>query len=259
MKTRDITTVALIASLFAASCEESYQPVPLTYEIGAEIMNMERPEDAYNYPVYPGTDAWAELHTGEEMLKACQVPEKVLKNMSTQGVIQALWEYPLLIDAFHRHQYQLDFKSMFSQNNAYKALCKRKDAGTSLLERIMAVNPLYAEPQSRFKFELLEMLAAQDIFLSQLDRKSKVLLVKTVLEKDNCRQNANFDDRMEERVITWLLAGKVMLNANYAPFVSEVNGNEALALFFTSDSYTYMDFVYGNIPQIIAKHANRFI
>jgi hypothetical protein len=258
MKAKSAITVALTISLFA-SCEKRDGTDSSIYEPEAEIMNMERPEDSYDYPVYPGTEAWVELSTGEEMLKACQVPEDVLKTMSTQAVIQALWEHPLLTDVFHRYQYRRDFESMFSQNNAYRELCTRTDAGISLLERIKAVNPLYAVPLSRFKFELLEMLAAQDIFLSQLDSMSKVSLVKTVLEKDDCRQkNADFANK-PERAVTWLLAGKAMLNAGYRPFVSEVNGNEALALFFTSNSYVYLDNVYGNIPQIITKHANRFI
>jgi hypothetical protein len=40
----------------------------------------------------------APFKTGKEMEDACQVPADVLKNMSTQAVIQAIWEYPFFMD-----------------------------------------------------------------------------------------------------------------------------------------------------------------
>jgi hypothetical protein len=258
MKARLLTPIALIVFLFA-SCRQSDEMDSPVYRPEAEIMNMERPEGSYDYPVYPGTEAWAELSTGEEMLEACQIPENVLKAMSTQAVIQALWEHPLLTDVFHRDQYRRDFDSMFSSNHAYRELCAREDAGISLLERMKAVNPLYSVPEARFKFELLEMLAAQDVFLSLLTVEDKVLLVKIALEKDDVRQkNAAFANK-PERAVTWLLTGQTMLNAGYRPFVAKVNGNEALKLFFTSDLYVYSNEVYGNIPQIITEYAIEFM
>jgi hypothetical protein len=259
MKTKHTVSV-LIISLFA-SCEKRDGTDSDIYEnlirTKIEIMNMERPKDSYNYPVYPGMEEWAKLSTGEELTEACQIPENVLKTMSTQAVIQALWEHPLLVEIFHRHQYQLDFESAFPQNNAYRELCTRNDVGISLLERMKAVNPLISV--SGFEFELLEMLAVQDVFLSQLDVNGKVTLIETALEKDGLRQkNAGFADR-PERAVTWLLLGKTILNAGYGPFVTEVNGHEALLLFLTSDSYVYLEQVYGNIPQIITEYAVEFI
>jgi hypothetical protein len=263
MKTKLVIIIVLIVFFFA-SCEqknamESSFPYEPLIRTKVEIMNMERPKDSYNYPVYPGMKAWAELATGEEQVKACQVPEDVLKTMSTQAVIQALWEYPLLVNVFHRYQYRHDFESLCSTNNAFRELCTRKDAGISLLERMTAVNPLISVPESGCEFELLEMLTCQDVFLFQLDAESKTALVEIALEKDGLRQqNAGFADR-PERAITWLLLGKTMLNAGYSPFVAEVNGNEDLKSFFTGDMYVYLEPVYDNIPQIITEHAIGFI
>ncbi|MDR3226687.1 MAG: hypothetical protein LBT56_03340, partial [Prevotellaceae bacterium] len=106
-----------------------------------ECMNMPRPSDSYNYPVYPGMPEWAEFETVEEMVEACQIPENTLKKMSTQAVIQAIWEYPFAFDVLQRYQYQFDFR-MFLENNAYNELTKRTDAGMALLERLTCINPL---------------------------------------------------------------------------------------------------------------------
>ena len=41
----------------------------------------------YNFPVKPGTEAWNKLETETERLSALQIPENILKSMSTQDLI----------------------------------------------------------------------------------------------------------------------------------------------------------------------------
>ena len=57
-------------------------------------MGMDRPADSYNYPAYPGMDEWATFKTSDEMTAIQQVPDCLLSKMSTQAVIQAIWELP---------------------------------------------------------------------------------------------------------------------------------------------------------------------
>ena len=109
-----------------------------------DCMRMPRPKDSYNYPVYPGMAEWANFKTGAEMHEACQVPDDILKTMSTQAVLQAIWEYPLLSGVIHRYQYQLDFNSFASTNNAYNELISRTDAGMDLLERLLVLDPVHS-------------------------------------------------------------------------------------------------------------------
>ena len=196
---------------------------------------------------------WAELHSGQEMVEACQVPKNVLKKMSTQAVIQALWEYPLLMDIFHRYQYQMDFESFSSQNNAYKELCLRPDAGVSLLERMEAFNPLVMGVI--FGDGFFELLMAQDVFLSQLNAADRITAIRIAMQKDDLRQQSH----KEDQAITYLLLGKIMLNAHYEPFVTETGNNEQLKLFLTSTSYVYMSGAYDHIRQIIADYTLKFI
>jgi len=102
-------------------CEDNENPFSYEELILPQLqsMNMPRPTDSWNYPVYPGMDEWAKFESSQEMVDACQVPEKRLKKMSTQAVIQALWEYPFFTEPLHRYLYQKDFESLFLQNNAY--------------------------------------------------------------------------------------------------------------------------------------------
>jgi hypothetical protein len=263
MKTKNLFVILTI--FFSASCENKNEidlGTDILYEdlirTKIEIMNMERPKDSYNYPVYPGMEEWKRLSSGQEMAEACQVPPDKLKTMSTQAVIQALWEYPLLFEVFHRYQYQMDFESVFLPNNAYNELKGRTDAGTSLLKRLEVVNPLVSE--AKFEFEILELLMAQDVFLSQLGEKDKKTTIELALKKDDLRQqNVNYADK-PERSVLWLFAGKIMLNAGYKPLLAEINRNDQLKSFLTLNTYVYMKEIYGDdIPQIIIQYATTFI
>ena len=87
-----------------------------------ECMNMERPADSYNYPVYPGTEEWILLTSHLEKMEVYQVPVDVLKKMSTHAVIQAILEHfgfrDMVILRSDR-RFQLGFDNYFSTNNAF--------------------------------------------------------------------------------------------------------------------------------------------
>jgi hypothetical protein len=217
---------------------------------------MARPADSYNYPVYPGMPEWEEFETVEEMIAACQIPENILNRMSTQAVIQAIWEYPFMLNVLHRYQYQADFDGTFSENNAYNTLTKRNDAGKLLLERLNAVNPLMPKAEGEPKF--LEILISQDVFLSQLNKTQKKAVIETTLANDELRQGSNDFKDNQFRATVWLLTGKLLKNAEYAPFIEAMSNNEQLKSFIENTWYTYFS-DYGYIPQLIIDFANEYI
>jgi hypothetical protein len=220
-------------------------------------MNMPRPADSYSYPVYPGMEEWAQFKTVEEMTDACQVPEEVLRTMSTQAIIQAIWEYPFLLEILHRDQYQMDFESLFLQNNAYKELSGRTDAGKSLLERLVVADHLNWD--ARYHPKALEILFAQTVFLSQLNDNEKKTAIQTTFEKDNVRQLSSEWTDISFRETTWFLIGKTMANANYLPFMDEVNNNEKLKSFIEDKNNVYMAEILGDILPLIIIHAKNYI
>jgi hypothetical protein len=99
----EIPTEEIPAEEVPTSVAPKYSAVP-KYKALLECMNMPRPADSYNYPVWLGMEEWAQFKTGQEMTDACQVPEDILKTMSTQAVIQVIWEYPFLTGLLHRFQ-----------------------------------------------------------------------------------------------------------------------------------------------------------
>lgn len=233
-----------------------------------ECMNMSRPSDSYNYPVYPGMKEWVNFTTGQQMLDACQIPINILEKMSTQAVIQAIWEHPLLFDVLHRYEFQEDFEAMFSQNNAYKELVRRKDAETSLLTRLKLVNPLTQDvvPES----QSLELLISQTSFLVQLNNDQKKEIIDIAFKNDDLRQNDAELTNSPYRAITWLLIGRTLVAADYIPFVEAIDKNNQLKYFLdgwipqqnethVNTGYVYMEQIYGAIPQCIINFGKDFL
>jgi hypothetical protein len=200
---------------------------------------------------------WANFSTVEEMIAACQVSENILQTMSTQAVIQTLWEYPFLNNVLHRYQYQFDFESTFSNNNAYNELLTRQDAGTNILKRLLLLNPVHSLTAQELS-RSFEILMSQTVFLFQLNDDEKKQVIEITLNNDILRDTKVVSSN-SYRITVHLLIGKTMIAANYIPFIKCINENEALRQFFELPNYSYMEIEGDNIPQIIIIHAENYL
>ena len=248
-----------------------------------ECMNMPRPKDSYNYPLCPGMDEWADLHTSVAMGEACSVPECLLKKMSTQAVIQAIWERPVgdINERFGLGGLP-DYWS--AKNWAPFSTCleleNRKDAGKALLERLILVNPI---PQyaGGHESQALEWLFAQSVFISQLNKTQQRKVVEICLKNDELRQKSPLWEEYSMfrwlRTTAFVLMGRTMLAADYSPFVKAVNENEELKFFIDGwidggdplgvydnggkapYSYRSIRWIDSGIPAIIINHAKNYI
>lgn len=54
----------------------------------------------YTFPVKPGTSEWNELIDHTQMVEACQIPEGLLHNMTTDELIETVLNYPLLMEIY---------------------------------------------------------------------------------------------------------------------------------------------------------------
>ena len=253
--------------LFLAACsKDNPEPVPeqesdidyLELISGLiEAQNMPRPADSYNYPIYPGRKNWALLPNQELREEVIQVPVDIAKSMSTQALIQALWEYPFAgfmfgLDDYDR--YQSAFNSRISSRNAYVELTRRTDAGSELLYRLERVNPL----ASSFPQYVLNLLTSQTVFVTKLNDGEKRKVIEIAIENESLRQ-AVFGTSYMDKVITALLTGRIMFAAGYAPFVEAVNGSELEPfLYYKNYCYFYERFGY-KISQDIINFALQYL
>ena len=97
--------------------------------------------DAYQFPMRPGTPAWSALKTHGEMLAATQVPLSVLKEMSTEGLVETCLDYPLLFEIYLYSAPQDGFEKVSARFNGLQELLLRSDAGAQLVQRYKRVDP----------------------------------------------------------------------------------------------------------------------
>jgi hypothetical protein len=230
-----------------------------------ERMNMPRPEGSYSYLVYPGTAEWDNIRTEEAKLMVSQVPEEQLSNMSTQAVIQAIWEYPLLPEIFRNNQYFQNFNTHFLENNAYRKLSGRSDAVISLLERIERV-PFQSMEWMYSEVRVIELCLARSLFLNQLSQENREHLLELILSKEyglwSLTKGYGMGFLTEENpgtVISCILLGKILLAAGYEPVVEAVAQSANWQDFLDErGTYTYTEANYGDIPRQIQTFAEAY-
>lgn len=81
------------------------------------------------YLIKPGTEEWKELGTVQNKREACRIPEETLKQMSNDELIDAILEYPFLVDLF------LSGKPGEPSRTAVKSVYDGCDALRELLSR----------------------------------------------------------------------------------------------------------------------------
>ncbi len=254
----------LVYSIFLfliLSCNEEKEetldkPCDSFYEI-QNCMNVERPEDSYNYPVLPCMNAWKNFKSTAEMLEACQISIDRLNRMSTDAIFQALWEYPFYYEVLWRQgYYQQSFETVFVNTNAYKVFTKRTDAAKILYKRLKFVEPVMPTA-CRIYSRGIELFISQTVFLKQLNYKQKQNIVSISLKNDELRTKNNGGKTYVGREITVLLLARVLYSANYKPFIDIID--ETMQTFLkTSSIEVYTRKEYNTFIQKIVINAQNF-
>ena len=174
---RTIFILMFFAILYG--CKETDDPItqgemrPYALEIN-EGLDIERPIDSYNYPITPGMPEWNELKTSEELFNACQIDAAITKRMSTEALVQALIEWPFIVEAAALPNY---IPYLESKLNCYIELRKRSDVASVLARYHTSFTSLYTGKQVYLVYEGFTAICAQPEYVSQYTmEESKAML-----------------------------------------------------------------------------------
>ena len=84
-------------------------------------------KQAWDYPIKPGSKQWIAYSSYKERLEACQIPEKILKDMTTEELVAICKNYPFSRNIFAYSSIQEGFEKVCEEFNGYKELLQRKD------------------------------------------------------------------------------------------------------------------------------------
>lgn len=95
----------------------------------------------FEYPLQPDMEEWGKLNHGERVLES-QIPEDVLKQMTTDELVTTVLNYPCFIDMIFYNTYQEGFEVVRDNFNGLQELLDREDSGVYLLDAYKSINLL---------------------------------------------------------------------------------------------------------------------
>ncbi len=119
MKRISITVFCIFCGIliFTSGCKKTGQK-KLNYSI----------TEAYQYQVVPGMEEWRKLDSLQEMADACQIPEDILGNMTTEALVETVVNYPLFINVFAYDDKKTGLEHVKGYFNGLQELYERDDA-----------------------------------------------------------------------------------------------------------------------------------
>jgi len=139
----------------------------------------------WDYPVKPGMEEWKKFQSNEEMVNACQIPEKILLSLSTEDLTDLCLRYPLLYDVFAFDNLNFGLDKLFRDFNGIRELYKRKDISNSLtkryIQKIQSLSFLDGKNSEIEKGYFIISISALEVLLSQVERYNGE-------EKDNLKE-----------------------------------------------------------------------
>ena len=94
------------------------------------------PEDyiGYRYPILPGTTEWRKFENHQQMVDACQIPDDVYQNMTTEELAQTILAYPLNADMFAYESFEMGFSVVKEHFDGLQDFCDRTDNVSYLID-----------------------------------------------------------------------------------------------------------------------------
>ena len=139
--------------------------------------------DAYDFPVYEKTEPLEYV----EILNFLQVPESVLKTMSTEGLIETCINYPRFGDMMLYDSFQQGFDKVRNNFNGLNELYIRDDAPAKLINVIKSIdlNKLQDAQSSAILYRCICYMVAQDEIINSINNSDAKELLKTLKSHEN--------------------------------------------------------------------------
>jgi hypothetical protein len=214
-------------------------------------------DNAYEYPIKPGTEEWKSFQTHDEMIMACQIPDCVLNNMTTASLVETVLNYPLLLDMMAYNNIQDGFDYVATRFNGLQELLSRKDAGTELLAKYRTMDPTAIKDEwtdvekghYTFNFQNIEVILAQESILVNLTSAQLRDLLEECFAKSRGKQQlADIYGPFGQERIIWLI-GRILQQANYSSFTKMISEDAALKNYLANGSFSNVQNVNGILSQ----------
>lgn len=130
----------------------------------------------WDFPVKPGSKEWLNIADFEKRLVLLDIPESILRKISTQELVKSCLSYPGFSLIYTRNDLQSGYNYIRSMFNGFRELENRPDAGKVLMKIYIDYKPdgfdlsLSDLQIGRyvFKFNYIEILLAQTVIQNNM-------------------------------------------------------------------------------------------
>lgn len=218
----------------------------LLLSCGREDLDTVCNSEHYVYPIQPGTDEWKKLNSHKAMVDACQIPQKTLKYMCTENLINVYLDYPLLFIIFAFDNTNDGLKQTSEEFNGFAELLRRNDCATILLTKYESINPADINPkwttieEELFKqrIQFIELTLAFEPLCRKLTKQERITAVKFGLERLEIKEKNNYSTF--SKVINFYYLAKILQLEEYPPFIDYLNENTYLESFLSGFLISFM-------------------
>ena len=150
--------------------------VPISYgdnDISEELTRDKR----YIYPITYDSPEWQDFDGVNEKLQACRIPEELLKEMSVEQLVDAVIDFPLLVNVVLYNSPEEGLEALSQQSDAYRELLSREGGKEAFMEKVKTF--AYLEPsEDKSDLLFLQMLLDENDIRNS-NTMNKVSYVKT--------------------------------------------------------------------------------
>lgn len=126
-------SLLLALTLTLCACAKSEALTPETDQEITEKTSALNKAPRFTFDSVINPEVWKTFQSLEEMQKACQIPEEILADMTTEEIVQACMVYPLSLN-YTAYNNEMDgIKAVMNGFNGFKELQERTDAADELI------------------------------------------------------------------------------------------------------------------------------
>lgn len=184
----------------------------------------------YEFPIKQGSLEWTNIKSIEKRIELLQMPDKTLKEISTECLLETCLQFPYLTDVLFAENYQKGFDQLLSEFNGFRELLKRQDLTYVLLNKyknitveMTTIKSQGLIEQGRFSFRhfVLEFLFTQDLVLKNVSQEQEKILFSLSIQQQEIKDSNKSIFSNLNLVPTNLLYAKKIINDTHYKFESE--------------------------------------
>ncbi len=155
---------------------------------------------------------WKETESRELRGEMLQLPEQMLKNLTTEALVEAVLEYPFFSDVFAFDDIQLGIDVLCNSFNGIEELSTREDNIDILISKYINEPVLTAKQANNsnqdndiFRSNKIEILLAQPDIVGDLSILDASVVSETCIDKLNLKENSGLYSQYSEDMFFDLL------------------------------------------------------